>query len=179
MLETIISGGQRGADRAGLEAARALGLKTGGTAPKGWRVRLPSGEDETDPDLATFGLVQHTSSGYPARTRLNVENSDGTVWFGYAEAPGGKLTIGHCKKTGKPWVVNPSPEALAAWVKEHGITVLNVAGNRTSAFNPDIVRRTYETIVRAFGTAEQVAAFVKEGGSRVCGDDRATSPLLP
>ena len=36
-LTTIISGGQTGADQAGLLAAQALGLQTGGWAPHGWR----------------------------------------------------------------------------------------------------------------------------------------------
>ena len=101
-----------------------------------------------------------TSSSYPARTRLNVEQSDGTVWFGYALAPGGKLTIGHCKKIGRPCIVNPSPEQLAAWVEANGIKTLNVAGNRESAFNPDISLRVFQTLVKAFGSAEQIAALV-------------------
>ncbi len=163
MLEKIISGGQRGADRAGLEAARALGLKTGGVAPRGWRVRLPDGQDAADPDLADFGLVPHATSSYPARTRLNVERSDGTVWFGYELAPGGKLTIGHCKKVGRPCIVNPTPEQLAAWVEANGIKTLNVAGNRESSFNPDISQRVFQALVRAFGSAEQVAALTSPG----------------
>jgi hypothetical protein len=159
MLEKIISGGQRGADRAGVEAARDLGLASGGTAPRGWRVRLPDGSDGSDPDLAELGLVQHTSASYPARTRLNVENSDGTVWFGYAKAGGGKLTTGHCKKIGKPVIVNPSPDQLAAWVRDHAIRVLNVAGNRESSFNPEIHQQVYRSIVLAFGTPDQIAAL--------------------
>jgi hypothetical protein len=151
----IISGGQRGADRAGLEAARALGIATGGTAPKGWKVRLPSGEDASDPELAGSGLVESRSPSYPARTRANVRDSDGTVWFGYALAPGGKLTIGHCRKLGKPCLVNPSAAELAAWVAEHHIGVLNVAGNRESEHNPGIYEATYRTLVEAFGPARE------------------------
>ena len=36
-LTKIISGGQTGADYGALLAAHALGLETGGWAPKGWR----------------------------------------------------------------------------------------------------------------------------------------------
>lgn len=36
-LRWIISGGQTGADQGGLDAGKALGLKTGGLMPKGWR----------------------------------------------------------------------------------------------------------------------------------------------
>ena len=35
-LQKIISGGQTGADRGGLEAAEALGIETGGTVPLGF-----------------------------------------------------------------------------------------------------------------------------------------------
>jgi hypothetical protein len=146
----IISGGQRGADRAGLDAARALGMETGGTAPKGWKVRLPSGEDVSEPGLAELGLIEARSPSYAARTRQNVRDSDGTVWFGYALAPGGRVTLGHCKKLGRPHLVNPTAAELAAWVAERGIRTLNVAGNRESAHNPDIYQITYETLVRAF-----------------------------
>jgi hypothetical protein len=55
MIEKLISGGQTGADRAGLEAAKALGIATGGTAPKGWRIENPDGTSGSDPSLAEFG----------------------------------------------------------------------------------------------------------------------------
>ncbi len=36
MIERIISGGQNGVDQAGLRAARAVGIATGGWALHGW-----------------------------------------------------------------------------------------------------------------------------------------------
>ena len=36
MLEPVISGGQTGADQAGLRAAQACGIPTGDQAPRGW-----------------------------------------------------------------------------------------------------------------------------------------------
>ena len=36
MLRKVISGGQTGADRAGLQAAKSSGIKTGGYMPKGF-----------------------------------------------------------------------------------------------------------------------------------------------
>ena len=48
----IISGGQTGIDRMGLEVARELGLPTGGTAPKSYWT-----ENGADPSLAAFGLA--------------------------------------------------------------------------------------------------------------------------
>jgi hypothetical protein len=106
-LQKLISGGQAGADRAGLDAAKALGIPTGGTAPKGWRICLPDGSDGSDPSLAELGLVEHALREYPPRTRQNVADSDGTVWFGYVDSPGGKLTVRTCRKLKKPYLVEP------------------------------------------------------------------------
>jgi len=47
------------------------------------------------------------------------------------------------------FIANPSPTALRAWVEEHGIKVLNVAGNRAS-MNPDAYGQTFECICAAF-----------------------------
>ena len=40
-LRKIISGGQTGVDRAGLEAGKKLNLETGGTAPKPQKPKTP------------------------------------------------------------------------------------------------------------------------------------------
>lgn len=141
MLTTIISGGQTGADRTALVVAREEGLLTGGWAPRGYRT-----EEGNDPSLALFGLKETAGSGYPERTRLNVQESDGTVWFGHTTSPGYKLTHGTCVGLGKPWIENPQPRELALWIRNWNIRILNVAGNRKST-NPDVVRITHETIM--------------------------------
>lgn len=146
----IVSGGQNGSDLAGLEAAKKLGIPTGGTAPKGWRVQDYDGNETSNPQLADFGLVESDSREYRDRTIKNVEDSDGTVWFGYTESPGGKLTISTAKKLKKPIIINPDPEALRVWVNSQNIAVLNVAGNRASAFNPGIYNEVFNAIVLAF-----------------------------
>lgn len=54
LLRKVISGGQTGADRAGLEVAHKLGLETGGWAPSGYVTSL--GRDRS---LGTkFGLKE-------------------------------------------------------------------------------------------------------------------------
>ena len=63
MLTKIISGGQTGVDAAALRAAKAVGIPTGGTAPKGWLT-----EDGPAPWLAEYGLVESDSPFYPPRT---------------------------------------------------------------------------------------------------------------
>ena len=69
----IVSGGQTGVDRAGLESAIALGLPYGGWVPKG---RIA--EDGTVP-LKYAGMQEHTSSNYAVRTKANVRDSDATL----------------------------------------------------------------------------------------------------
>lgn len=153
-LKKVLSGGQQGADKAGLVAALALKLETGGTAPKGWRICNPDGTDGSDPSLAEFGLIEHSSRQYPPRTVQNVKDADGTAWFGFSDSPGGKLTLSTAEKYGKPCIINPTPRRLRQWAIEHGIETLNVAGNRISDQNPHIAVTTYFTILLAFGGYE-------------------------
>jgi predicted Rossmann-fold nucleotide-binding protein len=68
MVVKIISGGQTGTDRAGLDAAMEAGIPVGGYCPKG----RPA-EDGTVPDK--YPLIELTKGGYPARTEPN-----GTSW---------------------------------------------------------------------------------------------------
>lgn len=101
MIFKVISGGQTGADRAGLDAAKANGLPTGGTAPKDfWTTDGPA------PELAAFGLVELDVSGadgYRARTKMNVGDSDLTVAIASNfHSPGEILTRNTCHKLGKP-----------------------------------------------------------------------------
>ena len=101
MLTTIISGGQTGADMAGLLAARDIGLKTGGTAAPYYA----TSEGKQEELLKSFGLkaISWQGSwvkGYIERTKANVDNSDATVVFKYKDSPGTDKTIGYAV-TGK------------------------------------------------------------------------------
>ena len=131
MLRKIISGGQTGADRTGLECARKLGLETGGTAPRDWRT-----ENGPDPSLEKFGLTQSSSSSYPPRTRANVRNSDATVWFGTVGSPGYWCTIGASGNSGLPFYQNPTPSEFKKLADR--FAVINIAGNRASK-NPRVI----------------------------------------
>jgi hypothetical protein len=142
-LVEVISGGQTGADRAGLEVAKRLGYETGGTAPRGYKTsRGP------DPTLKEFGVIEHASDRYPPRTVKNVRDADGTVWFGNEETPGGKLTIGVARRMTKPLLINPTARDLHAWIIENDIKVLNVAGDRETN-SPGIHARVEETLSQA------------------------------
>ncbi len=144
-LEQIISGGQTGADQAGLYAAEAVGIKTGGMMPARFRTQAGSNYALA----ARFGLLEHSSWKYPPRTEVNVAGSDGTIIFGNPFSPGCALTINLCKQYHRPYEVNLTASQLRAWVEEKGIKVLNVAGNREET-NPGIFERTKAVIVEAF-----------------------------
>ena len=128
----VISGGQTGADRTALEVAKENGVETGGTVPKGWRTELGP-----DPTLAKFGCVQHKSAEYPPRTRQNVRDSGGTVWFGKTTSLGFARTKKEANLADKPFLINPDSKELMTWLNIWKIQVLNVAGN-TQSENPHI-----------------------------------------
>lgn len=144
MIEKIISGGQTGADQGGLEAGRILGISTGGYCPKGWRTEKGPQEER----LKSYGLTEHCDSAYPPRTRANVHNSDGTVWFGNQNSPGGKLTIRTCHDMDKDFIINPNTAELLEFIELNNIHVLNVAGNREST-NPGIQEKVKCFLVSA------------------------------
>jgi hypothetical protein len=133
MIKKVISGGQTGADRAGLDAAMAAGIPTGEFCPKG---RLA--EDGTIPER--YPLVELSGRGYAARIEKNVVEADGTLILNIGRLTGGtKLTEGVAKKQGKPSLVvqldlAPGLAGVIAWIDKHGISVLNIAGPRESKF---------------------------------------------
>lgn len=148
MLEKVISGGQTGADQAGLRAAKDYGLETGGTAPPGWMTH----DGPQKKLLKSYGLVEGEDDPkvFRKRTIKNVEDADGTVWFGRPNSPGGILTLNTAKNLRKHLICNPRhSKGLATWLYKNRIKVLNVAGNREHT-NPGIGQKTYFLLVSAF-----------------------------
>ena len=151
MITKIISGGQTGADRAGLEAGRILGIETGGTAPKNWRT-----ETGADASLRNYGLVEHESSDYPPRTEDNVKNSDATIIFDLAKkfAPGSALTIKLCKAYNKPYLLIKRiddlliAENISQFLLSYKVRILNVAGNRESSA-PGIFEKVKNVLIES------------------------------
>ena len=133
-IDKIVSGGQTGSDRAGLDWAIAQGIAHGGWCPQG---RLAS-----DGVLPAHYLLQETeSAGYRQRTKRNVQDSDGTLIVNRGELTGGTLlTQQLARNLGKPCHVvaaenGVSDEAAIAvlqWLTDHGIRILNIAGPRES-----------------------------------------------
>ena len=148
MIEHIISGGQTGADRAALDAARARGVSCGGWCPKGRKAedgRLPT----------RYPLQETPSDDYAQRTEWNVRDSDGTLVLGDGELSGGTAqTVELAKRLGKPRLVldltqRPAPEAVLAWARDHHIRVVNVAGPRESK-SPGIYDQAYRFLNGVF-----------------------------
>jgi putative molybdenum carrier protein len=141
----VISGGQTGADRGGLEAAIAFGLKVGGYVPKGRRA-----EDGRVPDR--YPMWELVDAGYNVRTRLNVVEADATVNFTYGPPTGGtRSTVDACVQLQKPHVVIDLSDSMEAnlwkfrsWLNATTPKVLNVAGPRESKI------RGMEATVKAF-----------------------------
>lgn len=135
MLRKIISGGQTGADRGALIAAKRSGFPTGGWMPMGFKA-----EDGNHPEYSDlYNLQEHSSPKYPPRTAKNIYESDGTIIISSgAASPGVRLTISILDRCNKPYIlIHPlddrmTPRKALVWVTNNNIEVLNVAGHRES-----------------------------------------------
>ena len=97
MITKIISGGQTGADRGGLDAAIYCDLPHGGWCPKGRKA-----EDGVIP--VEYHLNEMASPEYLPRTKANVFDSDATVIFTYGPPTGGSLkTITYAHHLERPY----------------------------------------------------------------------------
>ncbi|MCX6165330.1 MAG: hypothetical protein NTU73_10825 [Ignavibacteriae bacterium] len=147
-LKKIISGGQTGADRAGLDAAKLLSIQTGGYCPNGFLT-----ENGKDVSLKKFKLKELKTSKYEDRTIKNVLSSDGTVIFCKTEnksiiGEGTRLTYDITTNNRKPVIINPTKRKFLNWLIKYDIGILNVAGNRESQF-PGIYNKTKNFLINA------------------------------
>jgi hypothetical protein len=138
-LARVISGGQSGVDRAGLDAAIMLGIPYGGWCPRGgWA------EDYPDPPglLSAYPRLAETPSADPEqRTRWNVRDSDASLILtsvGVVSA-GTALTLATAMELGRELVVidadTPEPGLQDARALLDSLApgcVVNVAGPRES-----------------------------------------------
>lgn len=159
----IVTGGQRGADQGALRAAKALGIQTGGVAPRGYKTEAGPAHFLKH----VYGLTESWSPKYSTRTAQNVADAHATVLVGDLSAPGSLITWRLVVASGKPYIVNPTPYALAEWA-DYNTTilfgesltpvpqlVLNVAGNRASG-NPGIEEYVYALLVHAWDAAATI-----------------------
>ena len=132
----IISGGQTGADRGGLDVAIEFNIPHGGWCPKGRRA-----EDEIIPEK--YNMQELDSLEYINRTEKNVIDSTATVIFCFGTPDGGSLkTVKFAKKYSKPFIIidmNISHvkivSLLTEWIKglKNDKIILNIAGSRSSS----------------------------------------------
>jgi Circularly permutated YpsA SLOG family len=150
--QKIISGGQTGADTGALLAARELEIASGGTAPRGWLTE----DGPRESRLRAFGLLECGKDGFPARTRRNVLDSNGTLLVGKYGTGGSRLTYDVARELAKPLFHISYPERrdrseeFRHWLEENNVAVLNVAGNRESQ-SPGIAKFTRDFLVTVLG----------------------------
>lgn len=142
---TIVSGGQTGADRAGLDFAIARGLPHGGWCPSGRRA-------EDGPLDERYQMRETEGEGYRQRTKRNVADSDATLIFNTGELSDGSLaTLRLAERAGKPVrVVALDSDELETdaghmrdWLAANHVAVLNIAGPRESK-RPGIYQQTLD-----------------------------------
>lgn len=160
MIIKVISGGQRGADIAGLRAAKRCGIETGGWMPRGYRTL-----DGPRPGyLHEYGLLTTESPGYPERTSKNVRDSDCTIRFASSWSSRGELaTLRELKRYGKPWYdvdlgdledrASMAAElgAIVTWLRNCDCRVINVAGNADASIEPFVESYLVELIEQVNG----------------------------
>jgi hypothetical protein len=158
-LKKIISGGQTGADIAGIDAAIELGMSYGGWLPKGRKT------EKGALDLKYADMTEMPVGDYPEMTEQNVKDSDGTVIFTHGKYSGvSALTGNYAAKHFKPVlhldldVSNESEaiESLIEWIYIKKIEILNVAGSRESKdqYIYDDVHSILKSIIDTIKTAE-------------------------
>ena len=146
-----MSGGQTGADRAGLDAAIEVGIPHGGWCPRG-----RFAEDGKIP--AKYRLKQTMSSFYTERTEKNVLDSDMTAVFTSGHPLGGSAsTIIYAKRHGKSFRHFDLNAKESVLVKElckwlgsarKDEIVLNIAGSREST-SPGIHEKVRNILEKA------------------------------
>ena len=133
MIRKVISGGQTGVDRAGLDAAIIAGIPISGYCPRG---RLA--EDGVIPEK--YPLLELESIEPYYRTEQNVIHSDGTLILNKGILSAGtKLTHDFTVTYGKPCLIVQldidkivEPAHVIRWLKGQLISTLNIAGPRES-----------------------------------------------
>ena len=159
MLRRVISGGQTGADLAGLLAARKVGIETGGWIPKGWLTELGP-----RPVLKKLGLREHTSDKYPPRTKQNILDSDATLIIAEHLDRGSALTRDLCYRLHKPVFhisLNDMEDSertvqeVVHWLEKRHVQVINIAGNRESR-SPGLQRQATTFLTKLFSVLQRM-----------------------
>ncbi|MES9886058.1 MAG: putative molybdenum carrier protein [Candidatus Sedimenticola sp. 6PFRAG1] len=148
LLKKIVSGGQTGVDRAGLDVALDLDIPCGGWCPKGRRA-----VDGVIPDK--YPLTETPAENYNRRTEWNVRDSDATLILNEGALDGGTaVTQVYAEKHKRLCLVvaldqSPDLEIVKSWLEGNRVRVLNIAGPREEK-RPGITGRAYTFLNRVF-----------------------------
>lgn len=139
----IVSGGQTGADTAGLDWAIEHNIPHGGWCPKGCK-------SETGKIDEKYQLKETPSAGYAQRTEWNVRDSDATLIFTItSKLDGGSKKIAEfCEKHGKPFLhfrKGVHAKYIVPFLNKNNVKTLNIAGRRESSA-PGIYEFTLQTL---------------------------------
>lgn len=154
-ISFIISGGQTGADRGALDFAIKSGIKHGGWCPLGRKA-----EDQKIPPH--YSLIETTTPLYPARTRMNIRDSDATIIFSSdINSKGSLLTTKFCYDMNKPYYtlildrnnnnlivdskIKKECNNILKWLNRVKPDIINIAGTRESHC-PGIKKKVIEIL---------------------------------
>ncbi len=140
MIKKIVSGGQTGVDQAAFSIAMEVGIEIGGWCTKG-------GLDANGVDVLSkyLGVREATTADPNERTRLNINDSDGTlivvpcIPMPAAILDGTLLTIEYAQHIQKPHLIigllskDNAISIILDWVRTHNIRTLNIGGPRESS----------------------------------------------
>lgn len=148
-MTRVISGGQTGCDRAGLDAALALGIEIGGWCPRGRRAN-----DGQIPDI--YPLIEMNSAAYPPRTRMNVLRADATLLFRWGSLTPGSSQTAWCAISEDKKLIEVELEDLVELSYEYvrqrmrRVNVLNVAGPSEES-RPGIYNQALDFVTKVLG----------------------------
>lgn len=161
-IHRIVSGGQTGADRAGLDWAIRAQIPHGGWCPQGRRA-----EDGSIPPH--YRLTETPKRDYAQRTAWNVRDSDGTAIFSCSGSlsGGSALTQSIAQDLGRPVLhvhtglgLENAGIRLQDFVQQHAIQILNIAGPRQS-HEPDVVGFVEMALSLAFVDCTKVPPSIR------------------
>lgn len=156
LISHVRTGGQTGADRGGLDAARACAVPICGWCPPGGLA-----EDLTEPPgiMGPYPeLKEGAASGYVERTAWNVRDSHATLIVspgGLEPKSGTEMTVVFARRFGRPVLVLDHADVDACarealeWLESLGMRgiTLNVAGPRESKI-PGVYQLTKDVVER-------------------------------
>jgi hypothetical protein len=151
MLKKVISGGQTGVDRAGLDVAIKAGIQVGGYCPKGRKA-----EDGIIPNI--YPLQELSTTRYQVRTEKNVVESGATLIINKGPlTQGTKQTYEFAIKHERPCLIVRldsnrifEPIVVVNWIEKQKLNILNIAGPRESKFSEGIYHEAFSYLEKVF-----------------------------